>query len=72
MICPTCPIYLSCQRKFENPQSCTWKPAALRTNLSTGFADIARHRIAIVESKMPRKNVVGELRLRIEMCGGGP
>ena len=70
--CPSCPILPSCTRKYEAPQSCTWKPAALRTNLSTGFADLAKHRIAIVESKMPRKDVVGELRLRIEMCGGCP
>ena len=70
--CLGCPILPSCEKQHENP-GCENRPFILvRHNLSNGFVDIARHRIAIVESKMPRKDVVGELRLRIEMCGGCP
>ena len=67
--CPSCPILCSCTRKHDHPKTCTHRPAQIGTNLSNGFANLAQHRIAIVETAMPKPEIVRELRLRIEVCG---
>jgi hypothetical protein len=70
-LCPTCPIYQSCQHKLTNPVSCIRRPAPIGVNVSTAFANLGRKRIMIVGRDYDLGRVArDEHRIRMGLCEG--
>jgi hypothetical protein len=73
MICPTCPIYLSCQHRYTNPVTCLHRPAPIGINVSNAISNWGRKRVVIVGRDYDMGKVArDEHMIRLETCGGCP
>jgi hypothetical protein len=73
MICPTCPIYLSCLHKHTNPATCLHRPAPIGINVSNAISNWGRKRVVFVGRDYDLSRVArDEHMIRLETCGDCP